>query len=497
MVRSLWFKLMGAFALVILVGVAIVMYATLRTTTGQFELYINQQGQSWAQGLVPGLADYYTRTGSWKNVQSILQSPTGNMTLAPSLQGTNAGVGEMMGQGGMANMMMSNDMWAMMGQRLVLADATGTVVADTANVLIGIHLSDNELRNGMPVSTNGRQVGTLLVATLDVPSSPINQFRRSVSMSVLISGGIAGVIALLMGSLLFFQVTLPMRRLSQAAQNIAAGDLSQRVPTSDDEVGQMARSFNTMAESLQRMEQQRQNMVADIAHELRTPLSVIQGNVEAMLDGVLPASPEELESIHQETVLLNRLIGDLRTLSLAEAGQLALDKQPLDLGQVVTRVAEKYRSRAEEQSVALSIQVAQNLPQVSADAGRVEQVLVNLTENALRYGASDVGGRVTLGARAVPDSVEVWVSDTGPGIASEELPHVFERFWRSEKSRNRQTGGSGIGLALVKQLIEAHGGRVSVESAPGQGRHSAWCCLWIEHTCYSGHLTLYSRANLT
>jgi len=231
----------------------------------------------------------------------------------------------------------------------------------------------------------------------------------------------------------------------------------------------MARSFNTMAESLQRMEQQRQNMVADIAHELRTPLSIIQGNVEAMLDGVLPANPEELESIHQETLLLNRLISDLRTLSLAEAGQLTLDKQPLDLGEVVTRVAEKYRLRAEEQSVALSVQVAQNLPQVSADAGRVEQVLVNLTENALRYGASDVGGQVTLGARAVPGGVEAWVSDTGPGIAPEDLPHVFERFWRSGKSRNRQTGGSGIGLAVVKQLTEAHDGRVSVESAPGQG----------------------------
>ena len=223
-----------------------------------------------------------------------------------------------------------------------------------------------------------------------------------------------------------------------------------------------------MAESLQRMEQQRQNMVADIAHELRTPLSVIQGNVEAMLDSVLPASPEELESIHQETVLLNRLIGDLRTLSLAEAGQLALDKQPLDLGEVVTRVAEKYRLRAEEQNVTLSVQVTPNPPQVSADAGRIEQALVNLAENALRYGASDVGGRVTLGTRAVADGVEAWVSDTGPGIAPEELPHVFERFWRSEK-RSRQTGGSGIGLALVKQLIEVHGGRVSVESTPEHG----------------------------
>jgi len=472
MVRSLWFKLMGAFALVILVGVAIVMFATLRTTTGQFDLYISQQGQSWAQSLVPSLADYYTRTGSWKNVQSVLQSPTSNVTLAPSPQGPSTGVGGMMGgmmgQGGMGNMVMSNDMWAMMGQRLVLADASGTVVADTANVMVGIHLADNELRNGTPVSTNGRQVGTLLVATLDVPSSPINQFRRSVSISVLISGGIAGVIALLMGSLLFFQVTRPMRRLSQAAQNIAAGDLLQRVPTSDDEVGQMAHSFNTMAESLQRMEQQRQNMVADIAHELRTPLSVIQSNVEAMLDGVLPASPEELESIHQEALLLNRLIGDLRTLSLAEAGQLALDKQPIGLGDVVARVAEKYRLRAEEHGAALSVEIEPRLPQVLADAARVEQVLVNLVENALCYGLSS-GGRVTLGARVVPGGVEAWVNDTGPGIVPEDLPHVFERFWRSEKSRNRKTGGSGIGLALVKQLVEAHGGRVSVESTPGHG----------------------------
>jgi len=463
MVRSLWFKLMGTFALVILVGVAIVMFATLRTTTGQFELYISQQGQSWAQSLVPGLAEYYTRTGSWKNVQSVLQNPSGGMTLAPH---ASAGVGP---GGMMAGQMMSGDMLTMMGHRLVLADASGTVVADTINQLMGLRLPDNDLAHGTPVVVNGRQVGTLLVAMLDVPSSPINEFRRSVSMSVLLSGGIAGVIALLMGSLLFFQVTSPMRRLSRAAQGIAAGDLSQRVPTSDDEVGQVAHSFNTMAESLQRMEQQRQNMVADIAHELRTPLSIIQGNVEAMLDGVLPANPEELESIHQETLLLNRLISDLRTLSLAEAGQLTLDKQPLDLGEVVTRVAEKYRLRAEEQSVALSVQVAQNLPQVSADAGRVEQILVNLTENALRYGASDVGGQVTLGARAVPGGVEAWVSDTGPGIAPEDLPHVFERFWRSEESRNRQTGGSGIGLALVKQLVEAHGGRVSVDSTPEHG----------------------------
>jgi len=447
-----------------------VMFATLRTTTGQFELYIGQQSQGWAQSLAPGLADYYTRNGSWQNVQSILTSPSSDV------------MGSMMGQPGMSGMtlaphasagvtggMMNSDMWAMMGQRLVLADASGTVVADTANVLISLHLSDHDLRNGTPVVASGRQVGTLLVATLDAPSSPVNGFRRNVGVSVVMSGVIAGVVALLIGSWLFFQVTRPMRQLALAAHGIAGGDLAQRVPlASDDEVGQVARSFNAMAESLQRMEQQRQNMVADIAHELRTPLSVIQSNVEAMLDGVLPTNREELDSIHQEALLLNRLIGDLRTLSLAEAGQLALDKQPIELSETVARVADKYRLRAEELGAALSVEIAPRLPQVLADAARVEQVLANLIENALRYGVSS-GGRVILGARTVPDGVEAWVRDTGPGIASEDLPHVFERFWRSEKSRNRQTGGSGIGLALVKQLVEAHGGRVSVESTPGQG----------------------------
>jgi two-component system OmpR family sensor kinase/two-component system sensor histidine kinase BaeS len=375
----------------------------------------------------------------------------------------------MMGRGWSDGMMMDNEMWAMMGNRLVLADTSGAVVADTSGGLLSAQLRSSDLARGTPIVANGRQVGTLLVTTLDTPTAPVNSFVRSVGTSVVVGGILAGAVALVMGSLLFFQVTRPMRQLSRAAHGIAAGDLAQRVPlASDDEVGEVARSFNVMAESLQRMEQQRQNMVADIAHELRTPLSVIQSNVEAMLDGVLPASSEELESIHQETLLLNRLIGDLRTLSLAEAGQLALDKQPIDLGDVVARVGEKYHLRAEEHGAALSVEIEPRLPQVWADAARVEQVLVNLVENALCYGLSS-GGRVTLGARVVPGGVEAWVNDTGPGIAPEDLPHVFERFWRSEKSRNRQTGGSGIGLALVKQLVEAHGGHVSVESTPGHG----------------------------
>ncbi len=468
MVQSLWFKLIGAFALVILVVVGLVMLVTLRATTSQFELYVNRQGQAWAQRIGLTLADYYAATGSWQGVQDVMQAPVPGMMAG----GQGRGMAGWHGMGGMmsdvmSEMMASGDMWAMMGYRLVLANATGTVVGDTADSLLGTHLKDADLIGGVPIAANGQMVGTLLVAAHDVPASPARGFLRSVNVSVLLGGLVAGLVALLLGSLLFFQITTPMRRLARAAQGIAAGDLSQRVPVAlNDEVGQLARSFNGMAESLQQMEWQRQNMMADIAHELRTPLAVIQSNVEAMLDGVLPANREELESIHQETLLLNRLIGDLRTLSLAEAGQLALDKQSLDLGVVVARAAEKFHLRAQAQNTTLRVEPAAGLPPVLADAGRIEQVLSNLLDNALRYAA---GGRVTLGAQAVPGGVQVWVSDSGPGFSPNELPHVFERFWRAERSDERQAAGSGIGLALVKQLAEAHGGQVNVQSAPGQG----------------------------
>jgi signal transduction histidine kinase len=277
------------------------------------------------------------------------------------------------------------------------------------------------------------------------------------------AGFAAGLVALFLGSLLFFRIIRPLRSLAAAAHGIAQGDLDKRAWVGDDdEVGKVALTFNQMAETLQRYSKERQNMIADIAHELRTPLAVIQSNLEGMIDGVLPSSPDELVSLHQEALLLNRLIGDLRTLSLAETGQLNLEKQATDLGKLVQRVVDRLSLRAEEKKISIKTELAEDLPIIQADPERMRQVITNLVDNALRY--TPAGTIITVAAHLSSGNIEMSVSDDGPGISPEDIPNVFDRFWRAEKSRSRVTGGSGLGLAIVKQLIEAHGGNISVVS---------------------------------
>jgi signal transduction histidine kinase len=260
-----------------------------------------------------------------------------------------------------------------------------------------------------------------------------------------------------------------VKRLTLAAQKVAAGDLEPRIEVkSQDEIGQLAVAFNQMAGALARDRELRRNLIADVTHELRTPLSVLQGNLEAMLDGVLPTNPEEIASLRDETALLARLVSDLSMLSLAEAGQLKLERIPTDLGALISRSIEPLRLQAESQGINLTAEISPGLPLTNVDSDRIEQVVRNLVGNALRY--TPGGGSITV--RANPGAsgfIQVQVQDTGTGITKEDLPYVFDRFYRAEKSRNRSSGGSGIGLAIVKQLVEAHGGKVWAESAPGKG----------------------------
>lgn len=478
MTRSLWLKLMGAFAVVIAAGTGLVVLLTGRATAGQFELYVTRSGQILARQLAPALGDYYSRAGTWDGVDRLLGSPATNAGWAQDGDGWMGGMWdgmEMMGGmgEGWTEAGMGMEMWGLFGNRLILADARGLVVADTGGTLLGQRLPPDDLARGTTVLAGSQPVGTLLATSWDAPATPAGDFLRAVQRSVLWSGLAAGGLALVLGSALFYQITRPLQTLAAAARGIARGDLGQRArPGARDEVGQVALTFNQMADSLQRYALERRHMVADIAHELRTPLSVIQGNLEAMLDGVLPASAEELAGLHQEALLLNRLIGDLRTLSLAEAGQLQLEKQRVDPGALVEQVVDRLRLRAEEKQASLQAEVAGGLPAIEVDPERLVQALTNLVDNALRY--TPAGTHVAVTAKATPGAVELAVSDDGPGIPPEDLPHVFDRFWRAERSRNRATGGSGLGLAIVKQLVEAHGGRVRVESpaAHADGRAS-------------------------
>jgi len=231
-----------------------------------------------------------------------------------------------------------------------------------------------------------------------------------------------------------------------------------------------------MAASLAKTEEQRKRLFSDIAHELKTPIAVIQGNVEAIMDGVVDATPERMASLREETLLLSRLVTDLRDLSLAEAGQLKLHPEPADLGELVKSAVAGVQARAEDRGVRVEASIAGGLPPVLVDPDRVGQVLRNLVANALRY--TPQGGVVQVSAR--PD-VEAgssanagsfaWVSvaDTGSGIPPEDLPHIFDRFYRVDRSRTRASGGTGLGLAVVKQLVESQGGRVWAESELGRG----------------------------
>jgi two-component system OmpR family sensor kinase/two-component system sensor histidine kinase BaeS len=263
--------------------------------------------------------------------------------------------------------------------------------------------------------------------------------------------------------------------LTSAAEGIARGDLSQRVPISgNDEVAELSDTFNRMAAELERAELVRRNMTADIAHELRTPLTVIRGRLEGVLDGIYPATTSHLQPILEQTELLTYLVEDLRTLAQAEAGQLDLDRQAVDVGELLQEAVLAFENQSAERRIRLSLEVPDGLPRVSADGRRLAQVLGNLLTNALRH--TPEGGQVTISAAAARGAVRLAVTDTGTGIPADELPHVFDRFWRGDKSRSRAGGGVGLGLAIARQFIELHGGTIGAESTPGQGA-SFWFTL--------------------
>jgi two-component system OmpR family sensor kinase/two-component system sensor histidine kinase BaeS len=256
-----------------------------------------------------------------------------------------------------------------------------------------------------------------------------------------------------------------------AAEAVADGELDVRVRESyPGEWGRLASSFNRMTAELARTEQQRRNLTADVAHELRTPLHILQGNLEGILDGVYAPTPEHIAATLEETRLLARLVGDLQTLSLAEAGQLPLHKVQIAVGDLLSDVATSFSGQAAEQGVNIQIDLYGDPDQleIEADPDRLDQVLSNLVANALRY--TSEGGTITLRAQAVPEGIRLVLEDTGAGIPAEELPYIFDRFWRGDRSRSREGGThSGLGLAIAKQLVQLHGGRIAVESQQGQG----------------------------
>jgi signal transduction histidine kinase len=285
---------------------------------------------------------------------------------------------------------------------------------------------------------------------------------------------LAAVLVAVLISLLFSRGILrPLREMMRASQRIAEGHYDERVRTSGaDELGQLADRFNQMAGKLHQVEVMRRQLIGDVSHELRTPLTAIKGSMEGLMDGVLPATDETYQQIHQEADRLNRLVDDLQELSRVESGAYELDIRPTELGPVLETLVKRFRGQFEAKGVTLDLDLPASLPPVRADEHRLLQVLTNLTGNALQY--TPAGGTVKVSAARTNGQVRLTVRDTGAGIAPEHLPHLFDRFYRVDKSRSRAAGGgSGIGLTIARYLVEAHGGEIRAESA-GKGKGSAF-----------------------
>lgn len=264
------------------------------------------------------------------------------------------------------------------------------------------------------------------------------------------------------------RITRPLRYMLAATRRISAGSYGEQVPVQEsDELGELSESFNAMAAALADSERQRQEFIADVSHELRTPLATLQGYMEGLIDGVVEADEETWGLLYAESERMRRLVDDLRQLSRVEAGQLDLHLAPSSPEKIVRRAAESMAPLFAEAGVELETELPGGLPEVSADADRVVQVLTNLMRNALRYTPS--GGTVAVGTEARARDVLFTVTDTGSGIPAEHLPRVFERFYRVEKSRSREGGGSGVGLAISRALVESMGGEIRADS-PGAGK---------------------------
>lgn len=438
--NRLWVRLTFAFVAITLLSVALVSTLANSAATNQFHEYLYRQEIVNQSGLVDDLAAYYQTNHSWQGVAVVMDASA-------------AGQGQGRGR--------------MRGTTSILADAAG-IIQFGANT--GAILSDAEKASALPIRADGTTFGYLLM------SSPgrgaLNQaqqaFLDQLQENLITAAIIAGLLAIALGLLISRALAMPLASLANAAQLFGQRQWSQRIkPQGTREIADVANAMNNMAASLQEIEAQRRDMVADIAHELRTPVSVIQGNLRAMLDGVYPLERAEIATIYDETRLLNRLIDDLRELALAESGQMTLNLQSVNPSEIVRSTAEHFEAVADAQDIRLNVQMLPNLPPVRADADRLAQVLRNLLINAMRF--TPTGGTITLSVVHTAPTVTFSVQDTGPGIAPQDKPYLFDRFYRGDRSRARNTGGTGLGLAIAKSLIEAMGGQIGVESVVGAG----------------------------
>lgn len=438
MVHRLWFRLSLIFAVIILVTVGTIYLFVSEHIADEMEYYETISTGYRLNQIRSSLYVFYLDNGSWANVQSVVRD-TGRVS----------------------------------GTRIILVASNGTVVGDSkGGELLGMNYTyTDSSESPIDIILEQQLVGKVYIISDPATEPYVAPFLRlsaSINRSLLLGGSLAIAIALILIFFLSRRITSPIDVLSRTARRLGRGDLSQRVQVrGEGEVAALAEAFNTMATDLENNEQLRRNLIADVAHELRTPLSNIQGYLEAICDGVMKPDAATIGSLNEEAALLSRLVNELQELSLAEAGELKLVYQTEDISKLVKQAVAPWQPKLETKEISLALDLPDNLPMVNIDWQRVNEVLHNLLENAMVY--TGKGGIITVAATKQDNRVEVSVSDTGEGISATDLPNIFERFYRVDKSRARATGGSGLGLTIARRLVEAHGGKITVQSQLGKG----------------------------
>lgn len=479
MKHSISIKLALAFILTAVLTAVLLTVAFVSTNTTSFEQYVFDQQFYTKLSLVE---EFYAANKSWVGVEQVLEtSMGGNMY---------GGQGQGRGQGGRYNQTTqptaSNPQMPMMnagGRQFALADASGKVIVGIPDLYEqGQQLSAEELATGISIQFDGQAVGMLFAQRRNIIYTQAEQlFLDRSKTNLLIAMLITIFIAALAGVLLSRSLTRPVIEMTAAAQNLAAGDLSQKVEVrSNDELGELSRAFNQMSAEIEQSDRQRKRMTADIAHDLRTPLTVIGGYIESMRDGDLEPTQERLAMLYAEITRLNHMVADLRLLSQSDAGVLLLNLQPVEPGPLLEKVRQLFELRARDKNIGMTVEIEENLPPISGDELRLVQVMENLVSNAIRH--TPEGGKIRLSAKAVRTNsnkekhcVLFTVRDNGEGIPDNEIPYVFDQFHRVDKSRHADENQSGLGLAIVKAIVQGHGGRVWVESTLGEGSAFNFC----------------------
>jgi signal transduction histidine kinase len=448
LIHNLQFRLLMAFILVIIVAIGSASFFVARSSWDEIKRYEEFNNSARFSRVVSIISRYYFLNGSWDGIQPVIEQ-----------------------------------MGTMEEKRIILTDESSITLADSKKELIGKEYDSTEAGEDLylpiisvpssPHDSTGAipsihlKIGTLYISPQN--SSTLTFYLSSAINRFLMWGALFAIaLALLVTFFLSRRILSPVRALINTSKKLGKGDFDQRVNIKDKgEIGELAQTFNSMASDLQRVEKLRRNMVADIAHELRTPLSNVSGYLEAIRDDVIKPEPAVIASLSEEVDLLARLVNDLQELAIADAGELKLERQPEDLTQLITQSIKAIQAKVLEKGLMTSTDIPIELPLVDIDYHRVSQVLRNLLNNAILHTPS--GGNIIVSAKPKDKMIEVSVTDTGEGIPAEELANLFERFYRIDKSRSRTGGGNGLGLTIVKRLVEAHGGTVGVKSEFGKG----------------------------